>query len=112
MTEYIQKREWDFSITLSLTVLLILLYFTQCVRLKYAPLTKRNRLTLPIYISFLLNLIALLIRAIIEIIMLNRGVQEDFLIRYAMNSAAMQFYVTAVLIQILEWNLIANMVKF
>ena len=112
MTNNINKKEWDFSFTLSLTVLLILLYFTQSVRLKFGLLNKRNRLTLIIYVSFLLNLVALLIRAVAEILMLNYGVKEDFLIRYAMNAAAMQFYVTAVLIQILEWNLIANMVKF
>ena len=45
----IEAFQWDFSITTSITVFLILLYTVQLVRLAYGDCDKRNKLTLYIY---------------------------------------------------------------
>ena len=112
MTRNLQKIEWDFSFTSAITTLLILTYITQIVRLKFGKLRKRNRLTLMIHISFLLDLTALQIRTVAEILMVMYNTPGQYLISYMLNTFATEFFLIAVLIQILEWNLIASMVKF
>ena len=51
-----------------------------------------------IYLSFLLNLVALVFRRIIEIYTITHGVLGSYLIQYATNNVAIIFFVTAVLI--------------
>ena len=60
-------------------------------------LDKRNKLTLKIYIAFFLNLVVLTVRLVVEIYLLDSGVGEQALIRYALNSFAMFFYGAALL---------------
>ena len=59
-----------------------------------------------------MNLFALLIYSVTEIVMVIYDLSGEILIGYSLNTFATEFYLIAVLIQILEWNLIASMVKF
>ena len=65
-----------------------------------------------IYMAFMLNLIVLTIRLIFEILLLNHGIGEQALIRYALNSFAAFFFGAALLLEILEWRIIGSMVNF
>ena len=51
--------EWDFSIVSGWIESVSVIYIIQCVRLHHMPLDTRNRLTMIIWWSLLLNLIAL-----------------------------------------------------
>ena len=53
------SAEWDFSVINGILLSMITLYIAQCIRVKFMPIEKRNKLTMIIWWSILLNLIAL-----------------------------------------------------
>lgn len=51
--------QWDFSIITGILSACIVLYVAQCIKLMYMPKETRNKLTMTIWWSILLNLVAL-----------------------------------------------------
>ena len=77
----------------------------------HMPLERRNKLTLTIWWSLFLNLAALWIKNTVLICLsLNESVSA--LSNYALGSAACFFFTNALTLQLLEWDLLAAMIKF
>ena len=101
---------WDFSIATGCIMLIIIGYLTQIVRLSFWPLETRNRLTMTIWWSILLNMITLEIK---QIILLTCWVNEEDneLIDYSITSIADFFFVNAIMLQCFEWDLLQQMIS-
>ena len=54
-----ENHSWAFSVITGLVVTLSILYLANCIRLKYMPQETRNKLTMIIWWSLFLNLVAL-----------------------------------------------------
>ena len=67
-------------------------------------------MTLYIYSSFLYSLCATLTRSMVQVFESNAGANFNQLVEYAVNSVACFFFMTALIFQILEWDLITQMV--
>lgn len=63
----VNQKQWDFSVTSAILTTLMVLFLANIIRLSYMPYVTRNRLTLTIWWSMLLNLVALQIKNLILI---------------------------------------------
>ena len=104
--------EWDFSIVTGLIMSLSVIYLIHCVRLYHMPQETRNRLTMIIWWSLLLNLLALQIE---NTIMLALDISVQYISElwgYALNSTACFFFTNALMLQTFEWDLLGSMIVF
>jgi len=89
-------KEWDYSITTGLTITLITIYLIQCVRLHNMPIETRNKLTMTIWWSIFLNLVALESKNTILICLNLHSERLKALTNYALASTACFFFTNAV----------------
>ena len=110
-SEVSETAQWDFSIITGILLACITLYFAQCVRLYFMPLETRNKLTMIIWWSILLNLVALQFQytVLISISEAERSINE--LTCYALDSFACFFFTNAVMLQVFEWDLLGSLIK-
>lgn len=105
-------KEWDYSITTGLTITLIAIYLIQCVRLHFMPIETRNKLTMTIWWSIFLNLVALESKNTILICLNLQTENSKALTNYALASTACFFFTNAVTLQTFEWDLLGSMIYF
>jgi len=111
-TSEINHKSWDFSITTGLTVWVALLYLAQCVRLAHMPCETRNKLTMTIWWSIFLNLVAWECKNIILFSLNLSNESYSSLANYALGSTACFFFTNAITLQTFEWDLLGSMIKF
>ena len=96
--------------TTGFTCSLAIIYLVQCIRLTFMPKDQRNKLTMTIWWSILLNLVALEIK---NIVMICLNISEDSiseLLSYSLNSIACFFFTNAIMLQTFEWDLLGSMI--
>mgnify|MGYP007082967063 CR=1 FL=1 len=106
------EHQWDLSITTGFTVGLIVIYLVQCVHLYHMPMETRNKLTMTIWWSILLNLIAWEIKNIILFCLALKTDCISALTSYALGSTACFFFTNAITLQTFEWDLLGSMIYF
>lgn len=107
-----QTALWDFSIIASINFCIFLLLLGRICLTKYQSATKRNRLTFRIFGWLIANQIVVQLKQTVEVVLTVVKKEDDQLLRYTIAAIESQIFVTACFIQLLEWHLIAFMVKF
>ena len=109
-----ENLSWDFSILSGIVLALITFYIIQIVRLHFMPQETRNKITMKIWWSILLNLIALQIQNIVITTLEYQQTSGSVssLTSYAINSTACFFFTNAIMLQIFEWDMLFTMIKF
>ena len=102
----LQEYQWDFSITISINITLILFYCVQIVRLSHSGTEKRNKLTFAIYWSLNCNLIAAFVKSIVQLCLTDQWEHKNQITMYGLNSVACIFFVTAICLQAFEWHMV------
>ena len=112
MLEGEQNIQWEFCITTGILVTLIVVYLAQCVRLSHMPVKTRNKMTMTIWWSILLNLVSFQVRNVIMILLDIKNKSCNELTNYALESITCFFFTNALMFQTFEWDLLGAMIIF
>ena len=104
--------QWDFSVTNSVNVVLILFNLQRCIQNRYGPIEKKNKLTWMINCGILSSLASLEFRSVMQMLLTEGGSNINQLTEYTLNSFACLFFSMALALQYFEWDMLAQLIQF
>ena len=106
------KYAWAESIFISLTIYMILFYIWHFVRINYDKKKTKNKCTLVPFLFNTIGLLALLIKFCIDPFFSYACQVSSRVFEYCTGSFACEFYLTAIMIQIYEWDVVRFQIYF
>lgn len=108
----LDTKLWDFSIVTSVNLCIILLLTVRLCHLRHQSALKRNKLTFGLHQWFIFNQIVVQLKATFQILIDFLGYSNSEYLKYLLTTIEAQVFVSASFVQLLEWHLIASLVKF
>ena len=107
-----QRYIWSQSLFISLTIYLTIFYIYFFVRINYDKRMTKNKCTLAPFLFNTVSLIALLIKFLIDPLFQFPCLLAQRIFEYSTGSAACLFYLTAILVQSYEWDIVSFQIYF